>query len=141
MLKVSKEKILASLIAIIMIVLVIGNVYSLATEGNNNPGTITLTNNSNKANTSANKSNATANTDADLGSEVGATNRSTNNKNKASNTANNTARNTNSSRYSNSNSSSSGLPYAGSNTSIIFIVIALVASAIYAYKKVSDYNI
>ena len=49
---------------------------------------------------------------------------------------NNTVKNTN------TNSKASGsLPYAGTNTSVVFVVIALVASALYAYKKVSDYNI
>ena len=33
------------------------------------------------------------------------------------------------------------LPYAGTNSSVVVVVIALAASAIYAYKKVSDYNI
>ena len=33
-----------------------------------------------------------------------------------------------------------GLPYTGSNSSIVFIFIAFVASAIYAYKKVNDYK-
>lgn len=146
MLKVKKEKVLASLIAIIMVALVIGNVYSLATEGNTTSGgAITLTqptNNSSSTNKASN--NATGNTDIDVGAEVGATNRTGNNTNSNTNTntsTNTNSSNTNSSRYNNTNSTSSKLPYAGSNTSIIFIVIALVASAVYAYKKVSDYNV
>lgn len=145
MLKLKKEKILASLIAIVMVALVIGNVYSLATEGNTSTGgTISLTSTGNSSSNKSSNTNISANTDADLGAEVGATNSSRNtnsNTNSSSNT--NTNSNTNSSRYGNNtnSSSSSRLPYAGSNTSIIFIVIALGASAIYAYKKVSDYNI
>lgn len=54
------------------------------------------------------------------------------------NTVKNTT-NTNSSRYETTNSTK--LPYAGSNTSIIFVVLAFVASAAYAYKKVSEYNV
>ena len=134
MLKMRKEKILVSLIAMVMVALVVGNVYSLATEGNNTG--IQLT--SNTVNNTANKANATANTDADVSTEVSATN--TNSSNNTSNTnkaSNNATKNTN----TNSNSPTSGLPYAGSNTSIIFIVIALGVSAAYAYKKVSDYNV
>lgn len=137
MLKLKKEKILVSLIAIVMIALVVGNVYSLATDDNTSgAGTLTLTDTGNKANT-ANTSNTqnASNTEA----TVGATN--TSNTNKTNNTSNtNTNTNTNSAK-NNANSASSKLPYAGSNTSIVFIVVALVASAIYAYKKVSDYNV
>lgn len=135
MLKLKKEKIFVSLIVVVMIALVVGNVYSLATEGNNTG--IQLTQNTSSTNT--NKANTTANTEADVGAEVGATNtnssKNNTNTNKVSNNAVNNTKNTN------SNTASSGLPYAGSNTSIIFIVIALVVSAIYAYKKVSDYNV
>lgn len=137
MLKLKKEKILVSLIAILMVALVVGNVYSLATDGNTG---IQLTQNTSANTTNTNK----ANTDADVGAEVGATNsnssrNNTTNTNKASN---NTAKNTNTkTRNTNSNSATSGLPYAGSNTSIIFIVVTLGISAAYAYKKVSDYNV
>lgn len=134
MLKLKKEKILVSLIAIVMIALVVGNVYSLATDGNNTG--IQLTSNTTGNSTNTNKANATANTDADVSAEVGATNsNSSNNTTNTNKASNNTAKNTN------SNSATSGLPYAGSNTSIIFIVIALGVSAAYAYKKVSDYNV
>lgn len=136
MLKLKKEKILVSLIAIVMIALVVGNIYSLAAEGNNTG--IQLTQNtasSNNANT--NKANTTANTDADVGAEVGATNSNSSKKNSTNTNkaSNNTVKNTN------TNSAKSKLPYAGSNSSIIFIVIALGVSAAYAYKKVSDYNV
>ena len=137
--KLMKKKILVSLVTILMVVLVVGNIYSLATEGGSNSG-IQLTATNNTANKASN--NTTANAAADVEDEVGATNTNTNsnsNTNTNSNSTNKT--NTNSSRYNNSNSTVSGLPYAGSNTSIIFIVIALVASAAYAYKKVSDYNV
>lgn len=142
MLKLKKEKILASLIAVVMVALVIGNVYSLATEGNTSSGgTISLTSTGNTNSNKSTNTNVSGNTDADLGAEVGATNKS-GNTNRSSNTNTNTNSNTNSSRYgNNTNSTSSRLPYAGSNTSIIFIVIALGASAVYAYKKVSDYNV
>ena len=135
MLKLKKEKILVSLITILMIVLVVGNVYSLATDSNT--GIQFTQSNNNTANT--NKASNTANTNANIGAEVGATNTNSS-KNNTSNTnkvSNNAVKNTN----TNTNSSASKLPYAGSNTSIIFIVVALGVSAVYAYKKVSDYNV
>ena len=45
----------------------------------------------------------------------------------------------NSSTYEKANTTK--LPYAGTNSSMIFVVLAFAASAIYAYKKVSDYNV
>lgn len=146
MLKLKKEKILVSLIAIVMIALVVGNVYSLATEDNNEgSGSLTLTNTSknNTANTS-NKAtnNAENNTAGNIGADVGATNKDNKANNTTNNTTNNVVNNTNSSRNNtNKNAATTGLPYAGSNSSIIFIVIALGVSAVYAYKKVSDYNV
>lgn len=138
MVKVMKKKILISLIAMIMVALVVGNICSLATDGTSGSGTLTLTETGNSIKNTANTAsdNTTGNTAADVSAEVGATNT-----NSANTTSNNTVKNTNSSRYNNTNAVSSGLPYAGSNTSIIFIVIALVVSAVYAYKKVSDYNV
>ena len=48
--------------------------------------------------------------------------------------------NASSSSYRNMASTNKGLPYTGSSYGIVFIIIALVISAVYAYKKVSDYN-
>lgn len=147
MLKVKKNKILVSLVAIIMVVLVVGNIYSLATENEGTGGAIGLTEtnktNTNKSANTNKASNNTANTNSDgnLGAEVGATNTNRNSNTKKA--SNNTSNTNNASKNStkNTNAATSNLPYAGSNTSIIFIVIALGASAVYAYKKVSDYNI
>ena len=68
------------------------------------------------------------------------------NKDTNSNTNTNKNTNSNTSKYTNSNTnknvnSATKLPYAGSNSSIVFVGVALVASALYAYKKVSDYNV
>ena len=41
----------------------------------------------------------------------------------------------------NKSNTATGLPYTGSDSSIVFIVVALVGSAIYAYKKIRDYNV
>lgn len=141
MLKLKREKILVSLVAILMIALVVGNIYSLATDDGNSTALQLTSTNTNKSSNNTSSDNETAN----VGAEVGATNSTKNNTAKNTNTNTNTntnsAKNTNTNSTKNTNSSSSSLPYAGSNTSIIFIVIALAASAIYAYKKVSDYNV
>ncbi len=141
MVKFSKEKMLVSLIIVTLVALVIGNVASLATEptgdGENNTagGTLSLS------------SNNTANAVSAVAGE-NKTNNSVNNTNTANNTNtnSNTNRNTNTNTNSNtkantSNTNSSKLPYAGSNSTVIFVVIALGVSALYAYKKVSDYNV
>ena len=136
MLKLLKEKVLVSLVVVLLVALVIGNVASLATEP-----TVTINagaTNTNKAatpgvqitatgSTNTNKANTNSNTES-ISATVGATNNTAKNTNKAStntNKANTTAK----------------LPYAGAESSVAIVVIALAASAIYEYKKVSDYNI
>ena len=60
----------------------------------------------------------------------------------ANNTANNTQNNISSyNNVANKANTSAGLPYTGSSSSMVLIVVALVGSAIYAYKKIRDYNI
>lgn len=138
MLKLIKEKMLVSLVLVILAIMVFGSVESLATV-------IRPTTDGNTTNT--------ANTVVD--NTVGATGSNTTNTNKNTNTNTNTnkanaisssvgsANKTNTSKYNNTNTNkaASKLPYAGTNSSMVFVVVALVASAIYAYKKVADYNI
>ena len=46
-----------------------------------------------------------------------------------------------SSSYRNiASNTTSNLPYTGSSYGVVFVIVALVISAVYAYKKVSDYN-
>ncbi len=40
----------------------------------------------------------------------------------------------------NVSTSKDDLPYTGSSYGVVFVIVALVVSAVYAYKKVSDYN-
>jgi len=131
MVKLRKEKILVSLVVITLVALVFGSVSSLATApvitptvtgGNTENTTGAVSSDTNSENTSAN------NTSGSISATVGAS---------SNNTASNEASNTNNVK----NTPSSKLPYAGSSSSVVFIVIALVASALYAYKKVSDYNV
>lgn len=131
MLKMLREKVLVSLVVVLLVAVTIGNVVSLATEPTvtinpttgNNVG-VTITTDSNK--------NTNANTNS-LSATVGAanTNKANTNTNKAANT---NKANTNTNK-------ASKLPYAGADSSLVVVVIALAASAVYAYKKVTDYNI
>ena len=57
------------------------------------------------------------------------------------NTVNKSTNKNISSSYGNSNKNSSSLPYTGTSDSVLFIVAALLVSAIYAYKKIRDYNV
>jgi ABC-type transport system involved in multi-copper enzyme maturation permease subunit len=128
----SSKKILVSLVVITLLVVTFGSINSLATSitadvnSGNSVGTITISGNTAASGTQTNTAE----------------------NNVVNNTANNTTNNvvnriTNSSSYNttNTNSVKSSLPYAGTNSSVIFVVIALAISAIYAYRKVSDYNV
>ncbi len=122
------EKFLVSLVVVTLFALVLGTLTSFATEvsnDNTSAGTIKIT-----PTTSSTAANNTANT-------VAAVN------NTANNTANRVVNNTtnNSSNYNKSTTNSSSLPYAGASTSVVFVIVGLAASALYAYKKVSDYNV
>lgn len=123
-----KEKLLISLVMITLMVLVFGSVSSLATEITaNTQNKITIT----TENVSATNTDTNTNTNTNSTTISGTVNA-------VSNSTNNT---TNSSSYNSSTTNSTKLPYAGTNSSMIFIVIGFAVSAIYAYKKVSDYNV
>ena len=132
----SKKKILSILIITILFCICLLNSRVFATNivtidaGNTSattanltgttPSSITITSQSGKNNTA---NNLTINNLTQIGNNSAKNNVSS--YNNIANKANNTA----------------GLPYTGSSSSMIFIVIALAISAIYAYKKVRDYNI
>lgn len=121
-----------NLIKLFSILLVSVMVISMATmvnaaDGNN--GFVDMTNSLSSSNSS--NSSSTGNN---------ATNNATNNTNKANNTTNNTnkANNTNnSSVYNNTNLPKTGL---ASSLPIAALVVVFGISAVYAYKKVSDYK-
>ncbi len=129
MLKLKKEKLLVSLVVITLIALVFGSINSLAASIK--PANETTNEASGEDNTVGAVNNTNSNTNA--ANRISSTVNSVEN-----NTTNNTANNASSSRNTNRSES---LPYAGTNSTIVFVVIALVASALYAYKKVSDYNV
>lgn len=139
MMKMKKEKLFVSLIMVLVVILMVGTVNSFATEltvsvdeeetetvENKAANTIGATI---KASNTAKKTNTTKNT---------VTKNTANTANKVTNKVNNTANKV--SNYANKTETSS-LPYAGSDSTIILVVAALGISAVYAYKKVVDYNI
>ena len=133
MLSLKMKKLFISLVVITVMVLTIGSVSSLATQIK-----ATTSNTENSVSATVTVSN---NTEEDSKNEASNEEKNTN-KNTNVSTNTNTKKTNNTVKNTNTNSKASGsLPYAGTNTSVVFVVIALVASALYAYKKVSDYNI
>lgn len=133
MVKLRKEKILVSLVVITLMALVFGSLTSLATTIQPNTNSSSNTSTNTNTNTNSNSSGVSAT----VGSSSDDNKSNTNRNNTANTNRNNSVNNAN----RNSSTNSSSLPYAGSGSSVVFIGIALVASALYAYKKVSDYNV
>ncbi len=129
MLKMKKEKMIVSLVVVALLVLIFGNVTSNATSLTGNSVTLNVSaTNSTTLNISTNKTNTT-NTNTNKSSINAAVSNYANTNSKV-NTAKNTA-------------NTSKLPYAGNGNVAGAIVLAVifVGSAVYAYKKVSDYNV
>ena len=124
------KKLMFVIVEMIIFCLALGCISSYAAEVK----TITP-----KNTTKANTSNVV---EEDEEAEEENTNKNTN-KNTNTNKVNSIS-NRNSSNYSNTNKNAankSELPYAGEgNSSIVFAGIALAASAVYAYKKISEYK-
>lgn len=136
-----KTKIVTSLIVIACVVFILGTISVYA--DNTTPTTITTI--------TTNSGNNTANNAITIGNSA-SNNTNNNANNKVSNNAptgitpignTNNASNTNRvSLYNNSSTTSQEeLPYTGTNYSVVFVIVALVISAVYAYKKVTDYNV
>ncbi len=129
MLKMKKEKMIISLVVVALLALIFGNVTSNATSLTGNSVTLNVSaTNSTTLNISTNKTNTT-NTNTNKSSINAAVSNYANTNSKV-NTAKNTA-------------NTSKLPYAGNGNVAGAIVLAVifVGSAVYAYKKVSDYNV
>jgi len=132
--KLVNEKVLVSLILMALVVFTIGTVSSQATS----PIIAATTSGGNTAENAA-ASNTNTNGTVSIGASVGAANTANNTATNTNKTNTNTNTNkTNTSSYTNTNSVNK-LPYAGANPSLIIVVIALAGSAVYAYKKVTDY--
>ena len=136
MMKMKKEKLFISLVMVLVVMFMLGTVSSFATEL-----TVSLSDNDEET------TNTATNT---IGATIKASNttkktNTTNTKNTTvkNNTTNNVVANSSANKVSNyaNKTGSTSLPYAGTDTTIIFVVAALGISAVYAYKKVVDYNI
>ena len=123
---VRKSRILLSIAVIALIFILLGNVNSLATEGN----TVTIT-------ATTDNTSVPDNTNTNTNTSINATSNITSIVSSPDNTANNT------STYNNTNttSNSSSLPHTGSDSKTLLFIVAFAISAVYAYKKVSDYNV
>lgn len=123
------KKIALVIVEMIIICLTFGCISSYATE----PQVIPIknsvsTNSNNKSKTDDNTSNENKSKENNTNIETIST--------KTKNTSN-------TSNYANTNKNAtnkSELPYAGSDSSIVFVGLALAASAVYAYKKITDYK-
>lgn len=93
----------------------------------------TFTDITNNVTNDTDTNNATSNTD----NTVNNTNTTNNTDNTDNTNALNTNSNTNSSSYNNTNLPSTGIAQTGS---LVCIVFALIVSAVYAFKKIRDYN-
>ena len=139
MLKMKKQKLLISLLIVAVVAILFGNVMSDATQITTNsvtvtPSTTNATNtNAGSISINATTTNATTkNTVNTNSSSINAAVSSYNNTN--TNSTVNTAKNT---------ANTSKLPYAGNGNILgaVVLAVAFVGSALYAYKKVSDYNV
>lgn len=139
MLKMKKQKLLISLLIVAVVAILFGNVMSDATQITTNsvtvtPSTTNVTNtNAGSISINATTTNATTNNKVNTNSSsINAAVSSYNNTN--TNSTVNTAKNT---------ANTSKLPYAGNGNILgaVVLAVAFVGSALYAYKKVSDYNV
>ena len=138
MLKMKKQKLLISLLIVAVVAILFGNVMSDATQITTNSVTVTPST-TNATNTNAGSISINATTNATTKNTVNTNSTSINaavssynntNTNSTVNTAKNTA-------------NTSKLPYAGNGNILgaVVLAVAFVGSALYAYKKVSDYNV
>lgn len=123
-----KEKVLVVLVMVILLVAVCGTVFATDITATGNQITI-----SNSATTGNSINITTTNTTNTANTVTGNTSNTLN----VSSTYNTSNTNTNKTNTSATNS----LPKAGADTTVVFVILALIVSSAYAYKKVSDYNI
>ncbi len=133
-----KEKLVISLI--IMVVMICA--FAVNTMASSEPQTLTRNSNTSSLTPISNGTSLTPTGNTATGSgETTSLTPSTNNTN--TNSSRNAVNNAGSTSYRNlasNTTSDENLPYTGSSYGIVFVIIALVISAVYAYKKVSDYN-
>ena len=124
-----KTKLIKGFLIIIVAFALVFNVSTVFAADNNTIDFVDVTNRSSSdSNTNGNNTN---------------TNSNSNNTNTNSNTNRNTNSNSNSSSYNTNKNKNTNLPKTGiaETGSIVCVVFALAVSAVYAFKKLRDYNI
>ena len=121
-----KKKVLVVLVMVSLLVAVCGTVFATDITSTGNQITI-----SNSATTGNSINITTTNTTNTTGNTINTLN--------VSSTYNTNNANTNTNKVN--TSANSSLPKAGADTTVVFVILALVVTSAYAYKKVSDYNI
>lgn len=140
-----KMKKLAVIILSVCLIMVFANSV-FAADDDDLFKAVTSTNNT--SNSTTNESSASNNTNTDANTSNTNNSLASNTNSNSSNTANNTTRNTNTNTNSNTNSNTNrnvtntlaktGLSNTGSIIALVVVVCGV--SAIYSYKKVSDYK-
>lgn len=141
-----RKKLIVSLVVMMIVFLVCGMSVFASDSGTQPLTTIKSGNNSSNATSIKPVNSSTNNGTSITGGNTITPITGSNSANKST-TPISTNSNSSSSTYTTKNNSnntntesSSELPYTGVNYSVVFVIIALVISAVYAYKKVSDYN-
>lgn len=140
-----KEKLIVSLVVMIIVFVACGMSVFASDTGTKPITTITQNNASGTTQiTAGSNTNSNGNTN---GTQINASNSSAitpitgSNTNAAANTNSGSSTYTTRNNTNNTNTQrSESLPYTGVSYGVVFVIIALVVSAVYAYKKVSDYN-
>lgn len=135
----SMKKILSVLIITILFSMCLLNSRVFATNIVTIDASNTAVTTGNTSGTGASSITITSQSGNNTANKITNTNTSVNNLVSSNNVAKNNVSSYN--NTANKANTAAGLPYTGSNSSIVLIVIAFVGSAIYAYKKIRDYNI
>ena len=130
-----KSKIFTSLVLIACVVFLLGTIAVYADTTPTTITTITTTsgNNTVENETSNEAKNTTVNNTPNTITIGGGT---------TNNSSNNSANRLGAATTNNSSTTTDkNLPYTGSNYSIAFVIVALGISAVYAYRKITEYNV
>lgn len=133
--KMRKKELIVCLIGILLLTLVIVN-QAFATSG------VDITQANLSGNIANNTNNNTMIRETNSSNNTNNTNNTSNTSNTANNTTNNRANNTNTNISKNDGATNSDkLADTGLESTSIFIILVFVISAIYAYKKIREYNV
>lgn len=127
-----KSKIVTSLVVIACVVFLLG---TIAVYADTTPTTITTITTTSGNNTVENEvKNETKNTTVNNSANTITIGGGTSNNNSANRLGASSTNNA-------STTTDKNLPYTGSNYSVAFVIVALGISAVYAYRKITEYNV